>query len=144
MLVANHHHHHHHHISVTELGQLLTRSGLTYPEVSSKLCHVSFCQLGNSVSLPWVIYYEAFHLHVVSSFSCIPVICPKSVLFLIPLQFVYLTYWYFTYVRKLIFYPNYTIFLYKVWIWFRHVNVAVFLYLTHWRWPHDRPKHVDG
>ena len=31
------HHHHHHHISVMELGHLLTRSGLTYPEVSSKV-----------------------------------------------------------------------------------------------------------
>ena len=81
---------HHHHISVMELGHLLTRSGLTYPEVSSKVCHDYFCQLGNSVSLPWVIYYEAFYLHVVSSFSYIPVICPKSVLFLIPLQFVHL------------------------------------------------------
>ena len=73
-----------------ELGHLLTRSGLTYPEVSSKVCHDSFCQLGNSVSLPWVIYYGAFYLHVVSSFSCIPVFCLKLVLFLIPLQFVYL------------------------------------------------------
>ena len=45
---------HHHHISVMELGHLLTRSGHTYPEVSSKVCHDSFCQLGNSVSLPWV------------------------------------------------------------------------------------------
>ena len=43
-----------------ELGHLLTRSGLTYPEVSSKVCHNSFCQLENSVSLPWVICYEAF------------------------------------------------------------------------------------
>ena len=34
-----------------ELGHVLTRSGLTYPEVSSKVCHDSFCQLGNSV--PW-------------------------------------------------------------------------------------------
>ena len=33
------HHHHHHHISVMELGHLLTRSGLTYPEASSKVCH---------------------------------------------------------------------------------------------------------
>ena len=82
--------HHHHHISVMELGHLLTRSGLTYPEVSSKACHDSFCQLGNSVSLPWVIYYGAFYLHVVSSFSCIPVICLKLALFLIPLQFVHL------------------------------------------------------
>ena len=68
----------------------LTRSGLTYPDVSSKVYHDSFCQLGSSVSTPWVIYFEAFYLHVVSSFSCIPVICPKLVLFLIPLQFVYL------------------------------------------------------
>ena len=52
--------------------------------------HDSFCQLGNSVSLPWVIYCEAFYLHVVSIFSCIPVICLKFVLFLVPLQFVYL------------------------------------------------------
>ena len=52
------------------MGHLLTRSDLTYPEVSSKVCHNSFCQLGNSVSLSWVIYYEAFYLHVVSSFSC--------------------------------------------------------------------------
>ena len=69
-------------ISVMELGHLLTRSGLTYPEVSSKVCHDSFCQLEKSVSLPRVIYYEAFYLHVVSIFSCIPVICPKLVLFL--------------------------------------------------------------
>ena len=43
-----------------ELGHLLTRSGLTYPEVSSKVCHDSFCQLGNSVSLPWEIYYVMY------------------------------------------------------------------------------------
>ena len=91
-MLNHHHHHHHHHISVMELGHLLTRSGITYPEVSSKVCHDSFCQLGNSVSLLWVIYYEAFYLHFASSFSCIPVICPKLVLFLIPLQFVYLFY----------------------------------------------------
>jgi len=73
-----------------ELAHLLTRSGLTCREVSSKDCHDSFCQLGNSVLLPWVIYCEAFSLHVVSSSSCIPVICPELVLFLIPLKFVYL------------------------------------------------------
>jgi len=73
-----------------ELGHLLTRSGLTFPEVSSEVCHDSFCQSGSSVSLPWVIYFEAFCLHVVSSFSCIPLICPKLVLFLAPLQFVHL------------------------------------------------------
>ena len=77
------HHHHHHHISVMELDHLLTRSALTYPHISSKVCHDYFCQLENSVSLPWVIYYDAFYLHVVSTFSSIPVICPKFVLFLI-------------------------------------------------------------
>jgi hypothetical protein len=71
-----------------ELGHLLTRSGLMYLEVSSKVCHDSVCQLGNSVSLPWVVCHEAFCLHVVSSFSCIPIICPKFVLFLNPFQFV--------------------------------------------------------
>jgi hypothetical protein len=35
---------------VMELGHMLTRSGLTYPEVSSKVCHSSFCQLGSNVS----------------------------------------------------------------------------------------------
>jgi hypothetical protein len=60
-------HHHHHHISVMQFGHLLTRSDLTYPEVSSKVCHNSFYQLGNSVSLPWVIYCEAFYLHVGNS-----------------------------------------------------------------------------
>jgi hypothetical protein len=77
------HHHHHHHTSVMELGYLLTHSGLTYPEVSSKVCHDFFCQLENSVSLPWVICYGTFYLNV-SSFSCIPGICPELVLFLIP------------------------------------------------------------
>ena len=73
--------HHRHHISIMELGHLLTRSDLTYPEVSSKFCHNSLCQVQNSVSLPWVIYYEAFYLHVVPSFSCTPAIqkiCPAS------------------------------------------------------------------
>ena len=68
-----------------DLGHLLTRSGLTYPEISSKVCHESFCHLEDNVSLLWVIYYEAFYLHDVSSFSCILVIFPKFVLFLIPL-----------------------------------------------------------
>jgi hypothetical protein len=52
----------HHHISVMELGHLLTRSGLTYAKVS-KVCHDSFCQLGNSVSLPSLIHYEAFYFN---------------------------------------------------------------------------------
>src|SRR5215468_1784097 len=73
-----------------ELGHLLSPSGLTCPEVSSMVCVGSFFQSGSSVSLPWVIYCKAFCLHVVSSFSCILVICPKLELFLIPLQFVHL------------------------------------------------------
>ena len=73
-----------------ELGHLLTRSGLTYPEVSSKVYHDSCCQVASNLSLPWVIYFDAFYLHVVSSFSCIPVIYPTLVLFLTPLQFVHL------------------------------------------------------
>ena len=39
-----------------ELGHLLTRSGLTYPEVSSKVYHDFFCPLGSRVSLSWAIY----------------------------------------------------------------------------------------
>ena len=73
------HHHHHHHKSFMELGHLLTRFGLTYPEVSSKFYHDSFCQLGSSISLPWVIYFEALYLHVVPSFSSIPLICPNNI-----------------------------------------------------------------
>jgi len=84
------HYHHHQHKSFMQLGHLLTHSGRTYPEVSSMVYQDSFCQLGSSVSLPWVIYLETFYLHVVSSFACIPVICPKLVLFLTPLQFVHL------------------------------------------------------
>jgi hypothetical protein len=41
-----------------EMSHLLTLSGLTYPKVSSKVCHDSFCQEEDSVSLLWVIYYE--------------------------------------------------------------------------------------
>ena len=67
-LVPAFHHHHHHYISFIELGHLLKPSGPTYSEVSSKVCHDFFCQLGSSVSLPWVIYFEAVYLHVASSF----------------------------------------------------------------------------
>ena len=73
-----------------DLVHWLTRSGLTYPEVSSKVYYDSFCQLGSSVSLHWVIYFEAFYLHVLSSFSRIPVVCPKLVLLLTPLQFAHM------------------------------------------------------
>ena len=52
-----------------ELGHLLTLSGLTCPEVSSKVYHDTFCQLGSSISLPWVMYFEAFYLHVLGLFT---------------------------------------------------------------------------
>jgi len=71
-----------------QLGHLLTRSGLMYPEVSSKVYNDTFWQSDSSVSLPWVIHFEAFYLYIVSNFSCIPVIFPKFVLFLIPSQCV--------------------------------------------------------
>ena len=61
---------------------MLTRSVLTYPEISS---NNSFCPSWSSISLPWVIYFEAFYFNIVSSFSCIPVICQILVLFLTPL-----------------------------------------------------------
>ena len=67
IVIVEKHYHRRHHVSVMELGHLWTRSGLTYPEVSSKVYHYSFCQLGSSVSLPWVIYFEAFYLHVVTT-----------------------------------------------------------------------------
>ena len=75
-------------ICLMELSHLLTRSGLTYLEVSSEVCHDSFCKLGNSVSLSWVVCHEAFCLHAVSSSSCIPVVYLEPVLFLILLQCV--------------------------------------------------------
>ena len=62
-----------------ELGHLLTRSGLTYPEVSSKVYHDSFYQLVSSISLPCVIFFEAFYLNIVSSVSLIPVILSKII-----------------------------------------------------------------
>ena len=48
-----------HHILFMQLGHLLTHSGVTYPEVSSKVCHDSFCQLGSSILLPWVMCFKA-------------------------------------------------------------------------------------
>ena len=72
-----HHHHHHHHLSVMELGHLFTRSGLTYPEVSSKVCHDSFRHLGNSVNhvlfLQFIILYLCTGPKTSLIFRCI---CP--------------------------------------------------------------------
>jgi hypothetical protein len=51
-VTSNHHHHHHHHVAIKELGHLLTRSGLTHPEVSSMVFLASFCFWG-------VIFYQS-------------------------------------------------------------------------------------
>jgi len=95
--VSSHHHHHHHisyhhhlHTSFMQLSHLLTRSSLTYPDVSTKVYHDSFCQLWSSISLPWVICFKAIYLHVLSSFSYIPINCPKLVLFFILTLIFYL------------------------------------------------------
>jgi hypothetical protein len=40
--------HHHHHIAIMDLAPLLTRSGLTHPEVSSLVFLGYFCLLGRS------------------------------------------------------------------------------------------------
>jgi hypothetical protein len=42
---------HHHHVAIKELGHLLTRSGLTHPEVSSVGFLGSFCLLGNMINV---------------------------------------------------------------------------------------------
>ena len=84
------HHHHHHRVCDMELDHLLTRSALTYPEVSSKVCHDSFCPSGSSVSLPWVINYKGVLFTWCIHFLLYPSNLSKLVLFLTPLQFVYL------------------------------------------------------
>ena len=56
----------HHHLANMELGHLLTRFVLTHPEVSSVVTPCSFCFLF------YVIFCEAFCLHVANSFFCIP------------------------------------------------------------------------
>ena len=85
----NHHHHHHHHIPFMESGHLsrsvshVSRNlfkGL--PWCLPPVVELYFITLGN--------YFGAFYLHVVSSFSCIPGICPKLVFFLTPLQIAHL------------------------------------------------------
>jgi len=57
-----------------QLGHLLTRSCLTYPEAYSKVYHDSFCPSDSSVSLHCVIYFEAFYLHVVELGSSVGIV----------------------------------------------------------------------
>jgi hypothetical protein len=56
-------------------GHFLTRSGLTHPEVSNLVFPGSFRPV--VFLLSWVIFYETFCLHDVSSVFCSPVFCPK-------------------------------------------------------------------
>jgi len=57
-------------MSVMELGHLLTRSGLTYLEVSSEVCHDSFCQLRRL--LLFVHAHTHTHTHTIS--ECVDII----------------------------------------------------------------------
>jgi hypothetical protein len=81
-------HHHHHHVAIKELDHLLTRSGLTHPEVfrSSLVPFAFYDVLFKSI---WVICYVGFDLHV-SIFSCNLEFCLQLGLYVIPLQSVYL------------------------------------------------------
>jgi hypothetical protein len=74
-----------------QLGHLLTRSGLTHPEVSSKVFLGSFYLLGCSFLSVWAVCYMAFDLFV-SNFSCSPAFCLKLGLYLILSQSLYLFY----------------------------------------------------
>jgi len=88
LLHYHHHHHHHHHrhhhhqqqqqqLANMQLSHLLTRSGLTHPEVSLMVSPRFFCLSFCSFLVLSVIYYETFCLYVVTNFFCIPVFCPK-------------------------------------------------------------------
>ena len=80
--IIHHHHHHHHHISFMELGHLLTRYGLTCPEVSSKVYHDSFCQLGSSISFPWIF------IHLLCNKCCMQI----KHTYIVTVRYTYLTY----------------------------------------------------
>jgi len=65
--------HHHHHISFMELGHLLTRSGLMYPEDSLKVYHNSFASWGvvfHYLLTPWcrVLLEKLIGLQLVKKF----------------------------------------------------------------------------
>lgn len=76
-----------------DLGHLLTLSVLTRLEVSSMVSPDSSCLLVLIFFLiSAVVYYGAFCLHIVNNLYCIPVFCPKQVLYLIPLQSLCLFY----------------------------------------------------
>jgi hypothetical protein len=59
-----HHHHHHHHVLITDLGHFFTRFGLTLPELSSIVFHVSLSIMLCSLLLSCTTCYKPFCLHV--------------------------------------------------------------------------------
>jgi len=71
---------HHHHRAIMELRHLFTRSGLTHPEVSSVVFPVFFLPSGRYFFI--ILVYLS--LHVVATFFCIAVFCPRLRLYLIP------------------------------------------------------------
>lgn len=66
-----------------ELGQLLTPSDLTHPEVSPMVFRDFFCLLVYRFVLSCVICYEGFCLHVLNKFFCSAVFCPRLGLYLV-------------------------------------------------------------
>ena len=75
------------HLANTELGHLLTCSGLTLLQVSLMVSPGFFCLLVCSLLLSSVIYYEAFLLCVATNFFiCVRVFCPTLGLYLVLLQ----------------------------------------------------------
>jgi hypothetical protein len=65
-------------VAVIKLGQFVTRTGYTQPEVFSIICPGSFCPFACSFLLSWVTRYDQFCLHGISSFFCIPAFCKKN------------------------------------------------------------------
>ena len=63
-----HYHLHHHHISVMELDHLLTRSGLTYPEVSSKSAMIPSASWGIGSHYPgkYITRHSIYTLYPIS------------------------------------------------------------------------------
>ena len=60
-------HHHHYHLAIMQLGHVLTRSGFTHPEVSSRISPGSFCLL------IWSFFYYPGQSHIRHSINLYPV-----------------------------------------------------------------------
>jgi hypothetical protein len=73
----------HHHVAEMELSHSLTRSSVTYLEVSIMVSPGFFCLMFCSILEFSVIYYGAFCLYFAPNFFCITVLCPKLGLYLL-------------------------------------------------------------